>query len=171
LQVRKKCVKNGKSTLVWKDICLYNDPFCILAPDLFKLCDQKDISVFQLVSGEVPISFCRFDQRDEWNKIKENIFDTLLLFDQDTVSWKLECRDNFSVKSTYNALTCYSPESANHLLFDCFATKVVWATVATCLGATNIPTSFEQSWRWCKRWVPRENQFYVVGIVAICWSI
>jgi hypothetical protein len=49
---------------------------------------------------------------------------------------------------------CHSPESANHLLFNCSVAKVVWATVTTCLGATSIPASFEQSWRWCERWIP-----------------
>ena len=77
----KKCVNNGKTTLVWKYIWLYNYPLCILHPDLFKLCDQKDISVFQLISGEVAISFCRWltpELQSEWYKIKGDIFDTQL---------------------------------------------------------------------------------------------
>jgi len=44
-------------------------------------------------------------------------------------------------------------------------------TVATCLGANNIPTLFEQSWKWCERWIPAGKQFYAVGIAAVCWSI
>jgi len=66
---------------------------------------------------------------------------------------------------------CSSPESVNHLLFNCSVAKVVWATVSTYLATTNIPTSFEQSWRWCERWIPRGKQFYAVGIAAVCWSI
>jgi hypothetical protein len=54
------CVKHGKSTLLWKDTWLYDDPLYTLSSDLFKLCDQKDMTVFQLVSGMVPISFCRW---------------------------------------------------------------------------------------------------------------
>ena len=66
---------------------------------------------------------------------------------------------------------CHLPETVNHLLFNCSVAKVVWATVATCLGASNIPTSFDQSWRWCEQWIPKGNQFYAVGIAATCWSI
>ena len=66
---------------------------------------------------------------------------------------------------------CHLPEPVNHLFFNCSVAKVVWATVATCLGASNIPTSFDQSWRWCEQWIPKGNQFYAVGIAAICWSI
>jgi hypothetical protein len=39
------------------------------------------------------------------------------------------------------------------------------------LQGRNIPTSFEQSWRWCERWLPKANQFHAVGIAAICWAI
>lgn len=66
---------------------------------------------------------------------------------------------------------CQYPETVNHLLFTCSVARVVWATTATCLGASNIPTSFDQSWRWCARWIPKGNQFHAVGIAAICWAI
>jgi hypothetical protein len=46
LQGRKMCVKDGKSTLVWRDTWLYSDPLYTLFHDLFKLCEQKDINVF-----------------------------------------------------------------------------------------------------------------------------
>jgi hypothetical protein len=152
----------------------------------------------------------------------EDILETQFVSDQDIVSWKLEGRGKFSVKSTYNALTCFEggssfkyiwkgnipakikiflwlvannavlikdslikrqwrgdstcyfchlPETVNHLLFNCSVTKVVWATVATCLGASNIPTSFDQRWKWCERWIPKGKQCYGVGIAAVYWSI
>jgi hypothetical protein len=43
--------------------------------------------------------------------------------------------------------------------------------IATCLGAANVPISFDQSWKWCERWLPNGKQFYVVGIATTCWSI
>jgi hypothetical protein len=66
---------------------------------------------------------------------------------------------------------CQHPETVNHLLFSCSVAKCVWATIATCLGATNIPTSFDQSWKWCEKWIPNGKQYYAVGIAAICWSL
>jgi hypothetical protein len=59
LESRKKTVKNGKSTLVWMDTWLYSEPLSTTSPDLFKLCEQKDILVFQLIIGLVPVTFSR----------------------------------------------------------------------------------------------------------------
>lgn len=66
---------------------------------------------------------------------------------------------------------CHFPKSVTHLLFTCSVAKIVWATIATWLGATNIPTSFDQSWKWCGRWIPNGKQFYAIGVAAVCWSI
>lgn len=109
LQGRRKIVKNGKSTLVWKDTWLYSEPLAAIFLDLFKICDQKVIIVFQLTSGLVPVTFSRWltdDLRSEWEKILSDISHTQLEFEPDTVCWRLEGKGTFSVKSTYNALTC-----------------------------------------------------------------
>jgi hypothetical protein len=66
---------------------------------------------------------------------------------------------------------CHLPEIVTQLFFTCSIAKIVWATIATCLGATDIPTSFNQSWKWCETWIPNGKQFHVVGIAAICWSV
>lgn len=66
---------------------------------------------------------------------------------------------------------CHQPETMTHLLFTCSVAKVVWATIATCLGADNVPTSFQQSWKWCMKWIPKGKQFYAVDIAAVGWSI
>jgi hypothetical protein len=63
---------------------------------------------------------------------------------------------------------CHLHESTTHLLFTCSVAKTVWATIATCIGATNVPTSFNQSWKWCERWISRGKQFYAIGIGAVC---
>jgi hypothetical protein len=42
---------------------------------------------------------------------------------------------------------CNNTETVQHLFFHCTIAKSVWATIATSLGATNVPTSFEQSWK------------------------
>lgn len=49
--------------------------------------------------------------------------------------------------------------------------RTVWATTATCLGASDIPLNTSQSWRWCEKWLPGGKKFYAVGIAAIYWVI
>jgi len=66
---------------------------------------------------------------------------------------------------------CHLHESTTHLLFTCSVVKTVWATIATCIGATNVPTSFNQSWKWCERWIPRGKQFYAIGIGAVLGNL
>jgi hypothetical protein len=99
LQGRKKCIRNGRSTLVWRDTWLYSDPLSVRSPDLFKICGLKDTLVFQLINGLVPITFSRWltdELRAEWNKIMEDISQTQLISEQDRVIWKLESKGKFS---------------------------------------------------------------------------
>ena len=60
----------------------------------------------------------------------------------------------------------------NHLLFTCSVSKIVWATIATCLGASDIPLNTSQSWSWCeKNGSQMAKKNYVLGIAAIYWAI
>lgn len=205
LQGRKMIVRDGKLTSFWYDAWLYDDSLFDLFPDLFKLCDQKTISVHQMVSVSIVITFSRWltpQLNSQWGKILNDVAVFPFMDESDKVSWKLEAKGSFSVKSTYNALTtsdggphykniwkakippkikiflwlvandaivtkdnmikrnwkgdpscyfCQQPESANHLLFTCPVAKVVWAIVATSFGATDIPSSCQQSWKWCEK--------------------
>jgi hypothetical protein len=62
-------------------------------------------------------------------------------------------------------------ESISHLLFQCSYAKVVWAVVAHCIGADNIPKTINQCWAWCNKWLPSGKQFHALGVTAICWAI
>jgi hypothetical protein len=66
---------------------------------------------------------------------------------------------------------CEKEESVTHLLFQCSMAKAIWAIVAHCIGASNIPGSFNQSWTWYKKWLPFDEKNYAIGIAAICWAI
>jgi len=65
---------------------------------------------------------------------------------------------------------CQQHESVTHLLFTCSVAKIIWAIIATCRGADNVPTSFAQSWKWCEQW-QWETVLCCVGTAAVCWSI
>ena len=62
-------------------------------------------------------------------------------------------------------------ESVSHLFFQCSTAKAVWAIVAKCIGANDVPKSLGQCWLWCEKWLPFGKQFHTVGIAAICWAI
>jgi len=66
---------------------------------------------------------------------------------------------------------CDQDESIDHLLFTCPTAKVIWAVIAKCIGATNVPTSLAQCWIWCDLWLPKGKNFQMWGIGAICWAI
>jgi len=66
---------------------------------------------------------------------------------------------------------CPIDETATHLFFQCSVTRAVWATIATCIGANNIPQFLNQSWAWCESWLPGEKKFHTLGIAAICRAI
>lgn len=53
---RDVCVKNGSLTRFWKDIWLYQQPLCLIAPVLFELCDCKEATVAKVRSGETLIN-------------------------------------------------------------------------------------------------------------------
>jgi hypothetical protein len=52
--------KNGKMTLFWKDPWLLDKPICLIAPVLFDLCDDKDITVYQFLVREGQLTFSRW---------------------------------------------------------------------------------------------------------------
>jgi hypothetical protein len=66
---------------------------------------------------------------------------------------------------------CDKDESVNHLFFTCSMAKVVWACIAQCLGANNIPHNLNHCWLWLERWLPHGRKLHVWGVVAVCWAI
>jgi hypothetical protein len=83
-------------------------------------------------------------------------------------------KDNMIRRKWQGDPSCYfcpANESVAHLLFDCNIAKVVWATFATCIGASDIPISLDQCWTWCEKWLPGEkisypgNCIYLLGLM------
>ena len=49
---------DGKRTLFWKDVWLYNKPLCLLHPMLFDWCQNKNITVHNVLerNGRIPFN-------------------------------------------------------------------------------------------------------------------
>ena len=66
---------------------------------------------------------------------------------------------------------CEHNESIDHLFFQCSIAKVVWACVARCFGASDIPGNLDQCWSWFDQWLPQGKKFHVLGTTTIFWAI
>ena len=66
---------------------------------------------------------------------------------------------------------CDQEESIAHLFFTCPNEKLVWALIAKCVGATNVPRNLTQCWKWCYIWLWRGQKFHMWVVAAICWAI
>jgi len=49
--------------------------------------------------------------------------------------------------------------------------KVIWGTVALCLGANNIPENIFQYKIWITHWLPLGHPVYTFCLGAVCWAI
>lgn len=101
-------IRDGKSTLFWKDSWLYDKPLCILFSDLFKICEQQNITVQQVKNDVREITFTRWlvdNLQKDWHKILRELDYVNVTNERDIVSRKFGINGRFSVKSTYNAMT------------------------------------------------------------------
>ena len=93
--------------------------------------------------------------------------------------WLLEnqvvlTKDNMIKRNWQGDPSCYfcpSNESINHLFFLCPVAKVIWGTVALCLGANNILENTNQYELWIAHWLPDGHIVYTFCMAAICWAI
>jgi hypothetical protein len=66
---------------------------------------------------------------------------------------------------------CNLDEDITHLFFDCTLARYVWSLVAMVVGADCRPSSLDQFWRWCGRYMPKNGNLHMVGLAAICWGL
>ena len=101
-------VVDGKKTLFWKDVWLKDSHLCVLHPVLFEWCQDKDITVHNVlqINGRVP-----FDRWlppilfEEWMGVINDTFSFNFRQQADEIGWKWESKKKFTTKSTYEHLT------------------------------------------------------------------
>jgi hypothetical protein len=97
-----------KKTLFCRDTWLYEKPLNILYPNLFKLCEQPDISLYSVKMNSLVITFTRWlvdDLREHWNNILRDVSNIILDTSDDVILWKFGNKGSFTVKYVYNALS------------------------------------------------------------------
>jgi len=151
-RVEKITLTDEEDVVIWK----FDKKGCFFVKSVYKFLTTNDAGIYykKIWKGKIPA------------KIK--IFLWLV------ANNALLTRDNM-IKRKWtgdpSCLFCECNESVSHLLFQCSLAKAVWAVVAHCVGASNVPRNFNQCWAWCEQWLPYGNKFHAIGIVAICWAI
>jgi hypothetical protein len=107
LRGRKVKVNNGKKALFWEDPLLNDKPLFITAPVLYDLCNEKFITVYQVLSASGQLTFRHWLPPilfEMCMKILEDVYSYDFDNVADPVTWKW-CKDgSFSTKSVYNHL-------------------------------------------------------------------
>jgi len=101
-------INNGAKVSFWEDPWLFEQPLCVITPELFTLSEQKHVYVRDVKNGNIQLTFRRWlsnDLRTIWSKIWELVELFQLNEQDDIIKWKWENKGKFTVRSTYNKLT------------------------------------------------------------------
>lgn len=112
LQGRKVLVGNGLNTRFWEDVWLTSNSLAKLFPTLYFICNQKGISVHECHNLHWNLNFRRWltqDLESQWDLVLSWLVSVIVGNSDEVVSWSLDKRGIFSVKSTYNYLESQNP--------------------------------------------------------------
>lgn len=105
-------IRDGKKTMLW----LNEKPLYILFPELFKIYENLDVTIYHVKTEPQMVTFSRWlvgDLRTGWCKILTEVENLHLVNGRDLVQWKFGCNGHFSVKSVYQAMTASETGSYN----------------------------------------------------------
>lgn len=99
LMGRQVITKSGDKTRFQKDCWLDNQPLCRINPELYDICDCKDIMVKNVMEANIQISFMRLLHDDIGMKAKNFNYQSV----SDIIIWKWE-KTRMFIKSMYSQL-------------------------------------------------------------------
>ena len=109
----------GKKPLLWEDSWLHDNPICIDHPTLYEICEDKDITVHEVLAKRGHLSFKRWLSPllfEEWIRQLEQVFSFQFCNQEDIILWKWNCRKKFTTRSVYDYLSSEgTPNSYNHI--------------------------------------------------------
>jgi hypothetical protein len=103
-------------------------------------------------------------------KIPEKIKTFMWLVEQNAILTK----DTLLRRNWQGDPSCYfceSPETIDHLFFECPIAKVIWGVIAMCFHQKCRPKTYSQYWAWIPNALPGGSRMYMVGLAAVCWTI
>ena len=95
LEGGKYKLKMGKKSLFWEDSWLHDNPICIDHPTLYEICEDKDITVHEVLAKRGHLSFKRWLSPllfEEWIRQLEQVFSFQFCNQEDIILWKWNCR-------------------------------------------------------------------------------
>jgi hypothetical protein len=66
---------------------------------------------------------------------------------------------------------CKQVETMEHLFFACPVAKATWRVMGASIGTNFCPQNLWQAIVWFYHFLPGGENFYMIGLAAICWSI
>ena len=101
-------VRNGRKTSLWTDCWLNDKPLCAVAPTLFDLCCDKNISVYHFLTKQGQLNFKRWLTPIlfyQWLGVVNEIYMHNFQNNEDIPLWRWNKNNRFSTKSVYDILT------------------------------------------------------------------
>lgn len=81
-------VRNGRRIRFWKDSWVCDKPLSLLYPDLFKMCEQPEITMDMVKNNPCLVSFTRWlvdTWKHDWDEILQMIHELKLADGDDSV--------------------------------------------------------------------------------------
>ena len=107
LENRSMRVGNGEQTSVWEDAWCTSSPFKFLYPNLFEICNEKELSVAEAFRINWQLTFRRWlpgDLQTQLRMLKDKVLTCPLGEGRDKPVWLLTKYGEFTVKSLYSNL-------------------------------------------------------------------
>ena len=108
LKGREILVRNGRNTSFQTDSWIKDKPLCVVAPILFDLCCDKNISVYNFLTHQGQLQFKRWLTPllfDKWLGLVNDIYNHTFQNNEDIPLWRWNKNNRFSTKSVYDILT------------------------------------------------------------------
>ncbi|KAJ1276980.1 hypothetical protein BS78_05G258700 [Paspalum vaginatum] len=193
-----KC-ESGALIRFWEDVWMEECPLKLCYPNLYTICQNKNISVAEAFEKAWNFDFRRgLSKRDlaDWRELVGKLIKVSVTKKRDTPIWKLEKLGKFTAKSLYDykmtggvdkiqsaeqlvsrkwkgaplCKLCKERETGEHILFGCPVAVVVWCWIRDVFGWEAIPSGFHN----LQSSLGETSTMRASGLVlvaSVCWAL
>ncbi|PNT60803.1 hypothetical protein BRADI_5g05195v3 [Brachypodium distachyon] len=182
LRGRKMVAGNGRNTDFWGDCWIHSQPLKELFPDLFRICEEQEVSVQYMHSRRWNFRFRRWldcSLQEQLRMLHDLLFQWGPNADVDHPKWKWTKAGIFSVKSMYSHLTNRGPDRTfRHLWKAKIPLKIkIWMWLIWHDAIATKDNMKKQKWegdykcRFCSQNETIHHLFFGCDAAGYVWSI